>query len=113
MGVPSFEQFAKSMREFAVLSSGTAITPATRFEKDLGITGDDGKDLLVVIEKHFGVQLSSREHGVRQVFSLKPNESLFHSEGFDLLGIFSGESVREFTVGELYDVVCRVSKGSD
>jgi len=33
---------------------------------------------------------------------------LFHSEGFDLLGLFSrGTTVREFTVGELYEAVCR------
>lgn len=113
MAAPSFEQFIAFIREFAVLSTSTVITPATRFEKDLGITGDDGTELLEGVEKRFGVQLSSVEHGVRPVFNLKPNENLFHSEGFDLVGLSSSESVREFTVGELYDAVCRASKGTD
>jgi acyl carrier protein len=92
MAVPSFEQFAAFIREFNKLSPKIVITTATRFEKDLGITGDDGGDLLKEVEKHFGVQLSSRKHGVRHAFKLKPNENLFHSEGTDLLGFFRSES---------------------
>ena len=113
MAVPSFEQFAVFIREFAKLSPEIVIARVTRFERDLGITGDDGRDLLDEAEKRFGVELSSVENGVRHVFNLGPNENLFHSEGVGVLGVFRSEPVREFTVGELYDVVCRASKGKD
>ena len=107
MGAPSFDQFVLFLREFCALSPKVEISRSTRFERDLGITGDDGSDLLQETERRFAIRLSSKEHGYRRTFSLGPDEYLFHSEGFDFLGLFSrGISVREFTVGELYDAVC-------
>ena len=114
-GIPSFDQFVAFVREFAGISPKVEIAHPTRFECDLGITGDDGSDLLQATGRRFAVQLSSEEHGYRLTFGLGPNEYLFHSEGFDLFGLCSrGSSVREFTIGELYDAMCRkTSDGLD
>jgi hypothetical protein len=105
MTVVSFDHFVRFVREFGSISPKVAITRSTRFENDLGITGDDGCDLLLKTEQHFGVRLWSDTYGYRHTFGLRPNEHLFHSEGFDILGLFQQGSVREFTVGELYDAI--------
>jgi hypothetical protein len=60
---PTFEEFSEFIREFAGLSARTGITRSTRFENDLGITGDDGGDLLTNVEHKFGVLLHSKEVG--------------------------------------------------
>jgi hypothetical protein len=103
---PTFEEFARFVREFTGVSVKTAIVPSTRFEKDLGVTGDDGVDLLRRTQSRFKVVLSSEKRGYRDTFKLGPNEFLFHSEGLDFFGLCSGQ-VRQFTVGELYEAVCR------
>jgi acyl carrier protein len=107
---PSFNEFAEFIRERHGLSRKKQIAPETKFEDDLGITGDDGCDLLAATEKRFRVSLSSEKHGYRETFALGPNEFLFQSEGGvfpELLTIFRGHSpvVRTFTVGELYNAV--------
>lgn len=111
---PTFEEFSDFIREVAGLPASTEITPATRFEKDLGITGDDGSDLLTDVERKFGVLLHSKEDGYRKTFNLEQNEFLFNSEGFNPFQLItmllkkSGKSkVRDFTVGELFEAVCR------
>ena len=92
------------------------IRPETQFERDLGLTGDDGADLLVATEKRFEVVLCSEGKGVRETFNLDPNEYMFHSEGFDIAPVFltlfgrEGPKVREFTVGELYEAVKKAAE---
>jgi len=116
--IPTFDDFARFMSEYWAVR--TKITPETQFERDLGLTGDDGNDLLAATEKRFGVALCSEETGVRETFNLGPNEYLFHSEGFELfpfkmMSLFAttGPSVREFTVRELYEAVRKAkSRGS-
>ena len=117
----SFNQLADFVRDWAHLGPATAITPDTQFEHDLGITGDDGCELLDAVEKHFDVLLHSDEDGYRKTFNLDPDEYLFHSEGgfmlplYDshrLISIFNSEpfgmeNVRAFTIGELY---CAIQK---
>ena len=115
MPAPSFDQFVAFLREAQGIRTRISITPATRLEKDLGITGDDGTDLLVETEKQFGVKLWSEEHGYRQTFHLGPDEYLFHSEGFDIFWLIRRllgrpDPVRELTVGELHEAVCRASR---
>ncbi len=98
----TFTDFAAWLREYRHVPVRTAITPETQFERDLGLTGDDGNDLLAATEKRFQVERSSEITGVRETFNLGPNEYLFHSEGFDF---FRPYSVRKFTVGEPFDAV--------
>jgi hypothetical protein len=111
---PSFEEFAGFIREWGRIAKRKQIAAETLFEDDLGITGDDGCELLEEIEGHFGVCLSSPEHGYRQTFGLAANEFLFHSEGFgpsrsDIVSLFKPSSppalVRALTVGELFQAV--------
>ena len=59
--------------------------------------------MLEFAEKYFGISLTTEEEGVEKIFDLEKNEFLFSSESlFPVM-----ERVREFTVGELYDVVCQ------
>jgi len=104
---PSFDEFAEFIREWARIPKRKQIAPGTLFERDLGITGDDGCELLEEAERRFGVCLSSPEHGYAQTFSLDANETLFHGEGFlDLFTCFGlAPTVRKFTVGELFNAV--------
>jgi len=97
----SFEQFADFIRVQCGVSAKKNITAESKFEDDLGITGDDGYDLLKATEKRFDVRLSDAEHGYSHTFDLGPGEILFQGEGlFNYYG-----SVREFTVGDLYRAV--------
>ena len=99
---PSFERFCEMIREKSGFSQSKLITPDTQFERDLGITGDDGSELLETIERNYHIQFTPGS------FSLGPDERLFHDEGWDLfvpLRILlrkSDPKVRSFTVGDLY-----------
>jgi len=108
--VLSFEVFAQFLREWARIPSRKDISSGTQFERDLGITGDDGEDLLKATERKFDVKLASEEEGYRKTFNLGPNEYLFTSEGGIIpepTTLFSSSVVRPFTVGELYFAVER------
>jgi acyl carrier protein len=114
----SFDQFVSFIRTWGSVSKKKQISPETQFERDLGITGDDGSDLLIATEKQFCIRLSSEESGYRETFGLEPNEYLFNSEGFgmgaglsDLITIFNTPTVRAFTVGELFSAVQRAMEG--
>jgi hypothetical protein len=114
----TFDEFARFIREYWAVSARKEIGPETQFGRDLGLTGDDGDDLLLATEKQFGVTLCSEETGVRETFNLGPNEYLFHSEGlelfpFEMTSLFSttAHSVRKFTVGELYETVRNAKEG--
>ena len=109
---PTFGEIADFVREWASIPTKQEITPDTQFERDLGITGDDGSDLLEAVQKRFSVNLAPDESGYRTTFNLRPNEYLFNSEGFsigsggtDMITLFTNTnpSVRRFTVGELYE----------
>ncbi|GAB3722551.1 hypothetical protein [Spirosoma lituiforme] len=105
----TFEHFTNFIRQHTGVSRKKLITPSTQFENDLGITGDDGIELLEAVEKHYGVDLGNNEQGSRNLFNLAPNESLFHGEGFSMplwwFGFGQKPVVRGFTVGELYTVL--------
>ena len=99
----SFEDFADFIRSQCGISQKKKITPESKFEDDLGVTGDDGVDLLRATEERFGVRLLDAGHGYRRTFDLGPDEFLFNSEGwFPTPG-----SVREFKVGDLYSAVVK------
>ena len=103
------------VRDFGGIPKSRSISSDTRIDADLGITGDDGDDLLQYAEKHFGVELADTDTGYRETFNLRPNEYLFHSEGFDLgIGIFMRWIRREpkpvvvnLTVGDLHRAISK------
>jgi hypothetical protein len=115
----TFEEFAAWIRDYWHVSARKEIMAETEFERDLGLTGDDGDDLLEATEKRFDVRLGNEDTGVRETFNLQPNEYLFNSEGWgpppaEIVSLFSGGPavVREFTVGELFQAV-RALKAKD
>ena len=104
----NFKDLAEFIRRHAQLSPGKLIGPDTQFERDLGITGDDGVELLEAVEKEFEILLT------RDSFDLAPNEFLFNPEGFsafgDLIALFRRRpipEVRSFTAGGLFDAVTK------
>jgi hypothetical protein len=108
----TFEEFATFIREYRSIPARTQIRSETQFERDLGLTGDDGIDLIKATEKRFEVTLGNGDTGVRETFNLQPNEYLFNSEGWgpsraEIISLFSGPRtvVRKFTVGELFEAV--------
>lgn len=105
MSVPEFADVAAFIRNWAQVPIDKCIKLDTQFERDLGITGDDGGALLIAVEKHFGVQLWTEGEGYRKAFRLEGREYLFNSEGFpiwELLPFIKKSAVRAFTVGELH-----------
>lgn len=119
--LPSFQDVELFVRDFAGLRRKHQIAPETRLEAHLGITGDDGDELLQRASKHFGVALAHPIHGYRDTFALADNEYLFHGEGLDLLGISAllgwlrnGERprVRDLTMAELHGAIVRSIHGS-
>ena len=97
------ENLCDVIQESCALDPEERITPETPFQRDLGVTGDDGKEILEYVEKAFGITFS------RESFNLGHNEYLFDSEGFDPFGPIwrtitrkPEPQVRSFTVGELY-----------
>lgn len=94
-----------------------AIDENTWLENDLGITGDDGVELLEEAEKVFGVSFATEEEDFRQLFSLQENEYLFHSEGIDFFGIawlcrklrgIPAPVIRDLSVGQLHRVLVKL-----
>ena len=106
---PEFEALAQLIRDFAGLDFSHDIKHSTLFEDDLGITGDDGGELLEAVAQHYNIELATVEDGYRKTFGLAKDEFLFHSEGF--FGGF-GEKVHPFTVGELFSAVQRARQAS-
>jgi hypothetical protein len=104
---PSFEDVADFVRGWAMVPTKRLITPGTQFERDLGITGDDGSELLEVAQERFKVNLRDVDNGYRRTFNLGPDEYLFNSEGWSIG--FRSHSVRPFTVGELCDAIQKAS----
>ena len=100
---PTFEDVAELVRKHAQLSRGKQILQQTQFERDLGITGDDGDELLQAAEKQFGVTFT------RETFNLEPNEFLFGPEAslVDVITLFKHRKsiFRPFTVGELCEAI--------
>jgi hypothetical protein len=115
---PSFEQVIEFIREWTQTPHRKLIKRETRLEDDLGVTGDDGIDLLKAIEHKFDMHFEAKDYSFREAFNLGPNEYLFHSEGYP--AIFGNKEfttifgpgpgmVRSPTVGELYEAIQKVS----
>jgi hypothetical protein len=62
----TFDDVADFVRACARVPVKRPITPETQFERDLGITGDDGSELLEAAEKRFAVNLAPDQGGYRQ-----------------------------------------------
>ncbi len=118
---PTLEDVADFIRQFAGLKPSRHLPPSTRLDADLGITGDDGQELLEMAAKRFHAKLASDKDGYRSTFSLGPNEYLFHSEGIDLLGLNAlirwimrapRPIVRDLTISDLHSAILQTRVGS-
>ncbi len=109
MATASFDEFSDFIRQWGRISPKRRIEPETDFERDLGVSGDDGRDLLEAVEERFGISLSSEEHGYREAFNLAPDEFLFGPEGLwpDPGTLFGrpAKVVVGLTVGRMYKAV--------
>jgi len=113
---PTLEEVIDFIREFSGCRN-KFIDENTWLENDLGITGDDGVELLKEAEKIFDVSLPPEGEDFCKLFSLKENEYLFHSEGIDFFGIawlyrrlrgIPAEVIRDLSVGQLHRVLVYV-----
>ena len=118
----SFDDVVNFVRDFTGIGGSRPITCDTRLEADLGVTGDDGDELLEEAARHFNAALASPREGYRTTFNLKSNEYLFSEEGVDLFGIcalirwFQGEPrpvVRDLTLGQLHDAIVKTKRGGE
>ena len=115
---PTLQQVIDFVREFSG-DVKSVITEGTRLEADLGITGDDGIEVLEEAEKRFGVSFATEERSFKETFGLGENEYLFNAEGLDLLGVrrligcIRREPncvVRDLMVGKLWQVLMFVKR---
>ena len=112
----SLDELIALIREHQGIPPKMAITEASLLEKDLGITGDDGCELIEVVEKKFGISFAGATGSLREAVELSEGQYLFHSEGMNLFGLIASlfghppENVRAITVGELYLAVCRAKE---
>lgn len=105
----SFTDVEKFIRRHQRIPDDEPITPDTQFERDLGITGDDGAELLEDIEVQFDVSFDSAEHSWRDVFGLEHDEFLFNGEPTIWpFSIFNRSFVRRFSVGELHQALAKL-----
>lgn len=105
----TFHNLVSLIRELQGISNKTEINESTLLENDLGITGDDGSELLEAIETRFNLSFESDSGpSLREIFNLEKDQYLFHSEGVDFLGLIASffgkktQNVKPLSVGELF-----------
>lgn len=91
MATPSFDEIAQLIAEVTGVDR-RRITPSARLEKDLGVTGDDGVQLLQALANKFDTDFDRPDHGGRY---------LFGPEGCVPLGLRSARVI-PITVGDLH-----------
>jgi hypothetical protein len=115
----TFENLVAVIRECTGIPKKVPIAENSRLEEDLGITGDDGDDLLLEIQKRFSLSFVGEDGTIREIFGLEHNQYLFHGEGsypFEwLISLFSKhtENVKTITVGQLYEAAVKAKAISD
>lgn len=106
----SLDELIALIRERQGISGKKEITESSRLEKDLGITGDDGCELIEAVEKKFNLFLAGPDGSYREAFGLLDGQHLFHSE-MNLLWVFvRHENVKAITVGELHLAACQAKE---
>lgn len=110
---PTLDDVIEFVREYARLAQSTTLSGTTRIDADLGITGDDGAELLAAAEERFAADFGD---DLTVAFGLDPDQVLFGDEGFPIPGAAwlgrltrgtKKPKVRDLTIAELYDAVLR------
>lgn len=112
----SLDELIALVREHQGISPKQAITESSLLENDLGITGDDGCELLQAVERKFGISFAGADGSLRDAFGLSEGQFLFHSEGMNLFWLIERlcgrepENVKAITIGDLYRAICRAKE---
>lgn len=110
---PHLSEVIDFVREETRTPSRVQISGLTRLEGDLGVTGDDGDDLLQAAEARFSVSFGE---DLRLTFGLEPGEVLFGPEGLPIpgvswmlrkLGLDAPTRVVDLTVEQLHQAIAR------
>lgn len=101
----TFDEVVRALRASQAIPGHVMITGATLLEDELGITGDDGCELLQEMESVFKVSFAGADGSLREAFGLDGDQFLFHGEGWKLLALFRKENVKPLSVGELHRVI--------
>lgn len=116
---PSVEDVVAFVREFTRVGSRQPVNSQTRLEADLGVTGDDGADLLEATAARYGLDHEALGSALVETLGLGPDEFVFGPEGLDLIGIGAlvrwvrrepRPSYRDLTVSELHGAVLAASR---
>lgn len=111
----TLEELIALLREFHC-GYKCKITATTLLEDDLGISGDDGHDLVEQVERRFNVSFVGKDGTFREAFDLGKDEYLFHGEGFRCAELMLGllgirlYKVKPLTVGQLLEAILRCKK---
>ena len=110
---PDINGLIAFIRKHQGISQNKLISETSLLEKDLGITGDDGCELLEAIEKEFSLSFLGSDGSLREVFGLSDGQYLFHSEGVGLFSAIASlfgrdvENVKAISVGDLYSAISK------
>lgn len=116
MQTPGLQEVIAFVRHQSAIGDTEPIGAQTCLEADLGVSGDDGSELLLAAENHFSVILSTPDGSLSPLFGLGANEYLFSAEGMDWpLGysfrwLFNQPTpvMHDLTAGELHAVLVQL-----
>ena len=102
----------KLIRDFHGIPESVSIEANTKLEKELGITGDDGVELIEFLQDKMKLSFIGTDGTLSEAFDLSKNECLFNSEGFSLNFFSKKEKVKEIQVKDILLAVQRVNKNN-
>lgn len=103
----SFENFVDFINDNFVFRETNSITRDMLIEKDLGLTGDNRKNLILAIQKEFGINFCDETRSMVNTSELKEDVFLFHQEDAKL-SPSKKEKVTSLTIGQLYDATSKL-----
>ena len=111
--MPHPSEVIRFVRDHLGVADHVPLDSTTRLEADLGVTGDDGDELLWAAESRFGVSFGT---DLRPAFALAADETLFGPEGVPVpglewlrrrLGADPPPRVTDVTIGQLHEAIER------
>ena len=102
----------KLIRDFHGISKSISIDADTKLEKELGITGDDGVELIEFIQDEMKLSFVGADGSLREAFDLDEDEYLFNGEGFSLNFFTKKEKIKDTKVKDIVLAINRVDKNN-
>lgn len=111
MKFPSFEEFAELVRSSARWKRNERIDPDTQLLRDLKVNRKTRTDLLISIERHYGIEFPAEIYRTIQDIRSIRCEDANESPVIQALFALSKPEAPTWTVGRLYrDVLKEMSK---